>query len=157
MTSFFSDYTPVKTVTPKSAEEVQEIITQANRDHTPLVPVSSGTNLQDTHLPSIKGATAVDLSQMNQIVYFDARNRNAVIEPGVTFRQLEEVSEAQGLRTLSAIDVSKDASVLGTYLEMMPLYGWPKYHPWEMLTMKGFRADGEPFATGLFRDRNIRE
>ena len=40
MTSFFSDYTPVKTVTPKSAEEVQEIIKQANRDHTPLVPVS---------------------------------------------------------------------------------------------------------------------
>ena len=68
MTSFFSDYTPVKTVTPKSAEEVQEILMQANRDRTPLVPVSSGTNLQDTHLPSVKGATAVDLSQMNQIL-----------------------------------------------------------------------------------------
>lgn len=148
MKSFFSDNNPLKTVTPKSVEEVQGIIKKANRDRTPLVPVSSGTNLQDTHLPSIKGATAVDLSQMNQIIYFDAKNRNAVIEPGVTFRQLEEVSEAQGLRTLSAIDVSKDASVLGTYLEMMPLYGWPKYHPWEMLTMKGFRADGEFFATG---------
>jgi len=31
---------------------------------------------------------------------------------------------------------------------MMPLYGWPKYHPWELLTMKGVRADGELFATG---------
>lgn len=148
MTSLFSDYQPIKTVQPMSPEEVQEIIKKANRDRTPLVPVSSGTNLQGTHLPSVEGATAVDLSKMNQIIYFDARNRNAVIEPGVTFRQLAEVAEAEGLRTLTAIDVSKDASVLGTYLEMMPLYGWPKYHPWEMLTMKGFRADGEPFATG---------
>jgi hypothetical protein len=31
---------------------------------------------------------------------------------------------------------------------MMPLFGWTKYHPWEMLTMRGFRADGKPFATG---------
>jgi FAD/FMN-containing dehydrogenase len=38
--------------------------------------------------------------------------------------------------------------VLATYLEMMPLYGWIKYHPWEMLTMEGYRADGQRFATG---------
>ena len=148
MTSFFSDYHPTTTVTPTSQKEVQDIIRKANRDRTPLVPVSSGTNLQDTHLPSVKNAIAVDLSGMNTITYFDARNRNAVIEPGVTFSQLEAACEAEGLRTLTAIDASRDASVLGTYLEMMPLYGWPKYHPWELLTMKGFRADGESFATG---------
>jgi FAD/FMN-containing dehydrogenase len=148
MTSFFSNYQPISTVTPESPEEVQELIRKANKDRTPIVPVSSGTNLQDTHLPSVKGAIAVDLSQMNRITYFDAKNRNAVIEPGVTFSQLEEACEAAGLRTLSAIDVPKEASVMGTYLEMMPLYGWPKYHPWEMLTMQGFRADGEVFATG---------
>lgn len=148
MKSFFSDYQPIKTLKPKSHLEVKEIIRKANKDRTPLVPVSSGTNLQDTHLPSVKDSIAVDLSRMNNITYLDARNRNAVIEPGVTFRQLEAACEAQGLRTLTAIDVPKEASVLGTYLEMMPLYGWPKYHPWEMLTMKGFRADGEPFATG---------
>ncbi len=148
MRSFYSDYEPAKTVIPTSPEEVQEIIRHANSTKTPLVPVSSGTNLQDTHLPSVKGATVVDLSHVNRILYFDAKNRNAVIEPGVTFRQLEKRCEAEGLRTLTAIDVPADGSVLGTYLEMMPLYGWPKYHPWEMLTMKGFRADGEPFATG---------
>ena len=148
MTTFFSDHTPVRTLQPASPAEVQEIIRKANRDRTPLIPVSSGTNLQDTHMPSVRGATAVDLSRMNRIKYLDTRNRNAVIEPGVTFSQLEEACAAEGLRTLSAIDVPGQASVLATYLEMMPLYGWPKYHPWEMLTMKGYRADGEPFATG---------
>lgn len=148
MTSFFSDHQPQKTVQPTCYEEVQEIIKRATRDRTPLVPVSSGTNLQDTHLPSVRNAIAVDLSCMNKITYLDARNRDAVIEPGVTFAQLEAACEAEGLRTLTAIDVPKEASVLGTYLEMMPLYGWPKYHPWEMLTMKGVRADGEYFATG---------
>ncbi len=148
MKSFFTSYEPAKTVFPTSSEEVQEIIRSANKTKTPLVPVSSGTNLQDTHLPTVRGATVVDLSHLNRILYFDAQNRNAVIEPGVTFEQLEAICAAEGLRTLTAIDVSKQGSVLGTYLEMMPLYGWPKYHPWEMLTMKGFRADGEPFATG---------
>lgn len=148
MNSFFTSYEPAKTVFPTSSEEVQEIIRSANKTKTPLIPVSSGTNLQDTHLPTVPGAIAVDLSQLNRILYFDAKNRNAVIEPGVTFEQLEKICAAEGLRTLTAIDVPKYGSVLGTYLEMMPLYGWPKYHPWEMLTMKGFRADGEPFATG---------
>jgi FAD/FMN-containing dehydrogenase len=148
MTTFFSDHQPQKTVQPKTAGEVQEIIRKANRDRTPLVPVSSGTNLQGTHLPSVKGAIAVDLSRLNKITYFDARNRNAVVEPGVTFSQLEKACAAEGLRTLAAIDVPGNGSVLTTYLEMMPLFGWPKYHPWEMLTMKGFRADGEEFATG---------
>jgi len=146
--SFFSDYQPIETLRPTSAEEVQEIITKANRDRIPLVPVSSGTNLQDTHLPSVKDAISVDLSQLNRILYFDSKNRNAVIEPGVTFRQLEAACIAEGLRTLSAIDVPESGSVLGTYLEMMPLFGWTKYHPWEMLTMKGFRGDGKSFATG---------
>ena len=148
MTTFFSDYQPQQTVTPTSPGEVQEIIRKANRDRTPLVPVSSGTNLQDTHLPSVKGATAVDLSRLNKIIYLDARNRNAVIQPGVTFCQLEKACTAEGRRTLAAIDVPGHASVLATYLEMIPLFGWTKYHPWEMLTMKGFRADGEAFATG---------
>jgi FAD/FMN-containing dehydrogenase len=148
MSNFFSDYESSKTVLPTSSEEVREIIKYANRNRTPLVPVSTGTNLQDTHLPSVKGATTVNLSQLDRILYFDAKNRNAVIEPGVTFEKLEKICTDEGLRTLTAIDVPKEASVLGTYLEMMPLYGWPKYHPWEMLTMQGFRADGEPFATG---------
>jgi len=148
MTSFFSDCEPIRRLRPSSAEEVQEIIYEANQDGTPLVSVSSGTNLQDTHLPSVKNAISVDLSQMNRILYLDPKNRNAVIEPGVTFRQLEAACIAEGLRTLSAIDVPESGSVLGTYLEMMPLFGWTKYHPWEMLTMRGFRADGKPFATG---------
>jgi FAD/FMN-containing dehydrogenase len=147
MKSFFTDYQPEKMLTPNSVQEVQEIIRKANRDKTPLVPVSSGANLQDTHLPSIKGATAVNLSRLKGI-YFDSLNRNAVVEPGVTFQELERMCAQEGLRTLTAIDVPKSASVLSTYLEMMPLYAWPKYHPWEMLTMEGYRADGERFATG---------
>ena len=147
MKSFFTDFEPVKTLKPKSAAEVQEIIKKANKDKTPLVPVSSGSNLQDTHLPTVKGAIAVDLSGLKGI-YFDAPNRNLIVEPGVTFADIEKQCAKAGLRTLTGIDVPKNASILSTYLEMMPLYQWPKYHPWEMLTMEGYRADGERFATG---------
>jgi len=147
MRSFFTDYEPTEVLQPTTAEQVQAIIKKANKDKTPLVPVSTGTNLQDTHLPSVKGAIGVDLSQMKGI-YFDKLNRNVVVEPGVTFADLEKQCRKAGLRTLTAIDVPAGGSVLASYLEMMPLYAWPKYHPWEMLTMEGFRADGERFATG---------
>ncbi len=147
MKSLFTDHQPVKVLKPKDAKEVQKIIKKANKDKTPLIPTSSGTNMQDTHLPNVKGAVMVDLSGMKGI-YFDKMNRNAVVEPGVTFSELEKACKKAGLRPLTAIDVPKDASVLSTYLEMMPLYDWPKYHPWEMLTMEGYRADGERFATG---------
>ena len=36
MKSFFTDFEPVKTLKPKSAAEVQEIIKKANKDKTPL-------------------------------------------------------------------------------------------------------------------------
>lgn len=147
MKSLFTDYEPVNILKPSSAAEVQEIIRKANRDKTPLVPVSSGTNMQDTHLPSVKNAVAVDLSGMKNF-YYDDLNRNVVVEPGVTFADVKKSCAKTGLRTLTAIDVPESASILSTYLEMMPLYQWPKYHPWEMLTMEGYRADGERFATG---------
>ena len=147
MKSLFTDYEPVKTLKPASAAEVQEVIRKANRDKTPLVPVSSGTNMQDTHLPSVKNAIAVDLSAMKGI-YYDDLNRNIVVEPGVTFADIKKQCAKTGLRTLTAIDVPESASILSTCLEMLPLYQWPKYHPWEMLTMEGYRADGERFATG---------
>lgn len=147
MKSFFTDFEPSKTLKPASASEVQEIIKKANRDKTPLVPVSTGSNLQDTHLPTVKGAVAVDLSGLKGM-YFDAPNRNLIVEPGVTFADVEKQCARAGLRTLTSIDVPKTASILTTYLEMMPLYQWPKYHPWEMLTMEGYRADGHRFATG---------
>lgn len=156
MSTFFSDYEIEKTVKPESAEEVQEIIQKANRDKTPLVPMSSGTNLQDTHLPSVKGAVSVDLSGLKGI-YYDTLNRNAVVEPGVTFEELDKYCKKDSLRPLTAIDVPKTASVLSTYLEVMPLYVWPKYHPWELLTMQGYRADGLRFATGQMAMSQDRE
>jgi len=147
MRSLFTDFEPKKILTPKSAAEVQEIIRKANKDKTPLVPTSSGTNMQDTHLPSVKNAVALDLSGLKG-VYFDSLNRNVVIEPGVTFADIKKTCKKSGLRALTAIDVPETGSILSSYLEMMPLYAWPKYHPWEMLTMEGYRADGERFATG---------
>ncbi len=100
MKSFFTDFEPVKTLRPKSAAEVQEIIKKANKDKTPLVPVSSASNLQDTHLPTVKGAVAVDLSGLKGM-YFDAANRNVTVEPGVTFADIEKQCAKAGLRTLT--------------------------------------------------------
>ena len=102
MKSLFTDYEPVKTLKPASAAEVQEIIRKANKDKTPLVPVSSGTNMQDTHLPSVKNAIAVDLSGLKGM-YYDNLNRNVVVEPGVTFADIKKA-----MRENRAADTDRD-------------------------------------------------
>ena len=60
------------------------------RPGTPLVPVSSGApHFYGDTVPSVPGAVMVDLSRMDKIIKVDARNRIAVIEPGVTYGQLQ--------------------------------------------------------------------
>ncbi|BBM85974.1 FAD-binding oxidoreductase [Candidatus Uabimicrobium amorphum] len=76
---------------PESTEQVQKIVAIANENKTPLYPISSGKNwgLGD-RLPVQSGATIVDLKRMNKIHRVDPHHGYAVIEPGVTQKQLYE-------------------------------------------------------------------
>ncbi len=74
---------------PSSTAEVQKIVAIANEHRAPLYPISSGKNwgLGD-RLPVQSGAAIVDLKKMNKIHHVDSQHGYAVIEPGVTQRQL---------------------------------------------------------------------
>jgi len=97
--SFAKPVKPQVIVKPRSSDEVQAIINWANQTATPMVPVSSGPpHFHGDTVPSVQGAVIVDLSGMKQVMRIDRRNRVAMIEPGVTYHQLQPELAKEGLR-----------------------------------------------------------
>jgi hypothetical protein len=145
--SFVKPMKPLCAAQPETVEEVQGIVRLANRVGIALFPYSSGTTFQGGHIPTERGIT-VDLSRMNRIHLLDTVARNAIIEPGVTFEQLQKEANKVGLRVMTPVGVPAQGSVLATYLECTPLYLWPRYKMWETLNLKVVLPTGEVMATG---------
>ena len=81
---------PQAVILPASTDEVQQIVKLANRNHTPLVPVSSGPpHFNGDTVPSVSEAVIVDLSGMKKIIKIDRRNKIVIVEPGVTYAELQ--------------------------------------------------------------------
>jgi FAD/FMN-containing dehydrogenase len=88
-------------VRPKNVEEVQKIVLWANETRNPLVPISSsGPHFRGDTTPTTPEAVMVDLSRMNRILKIDRRNRLALIEPGVTFAELQPALQNEGVAWL---------------------------------------------------------
>ena len=108
-------------VRPRNTAEVQDLVRWANRVAAPLIPVSSGPphHNGDT-VPSVAEAVIVDLSLMKGILKIDRRNRMVVIEPGVTYTELDPVLAAQGLRIPRPLLPRPNKSVVASLLERQP-------------------------------------
>ena len=145
--SFIRSLIPICAVRPGSAEEVREVVLLANRMTVPIIPFSSGTNLQGAHIP-VKRAITLDFSGMKKVHLIDPISRNVILEPGVTFSELQDALKRHGMRVLTPVGLPASASVIGTYLELTPLFSWPKYGPWETLTLRLVLPTGEVMGTG---------
>ncbi len=109
--SFVPPRMPRLVVKPKNADEVQSIVKWANQTGTPLVPVSSGPpHFRGDTVPSTGGAMIIDLSRMKRIIRIDRRNRIIMIEPGVTFGELQPC-QGRDRRTWAA-DLQRDVERL---------------------------------------------
>lgn len=149
--SFALQMTPSFVVEPGNVREVQEIVKWANQTRTPLVPVSSGApRFHGDTVPSSAEAVIVSLSQMNQIIRIDRRNRMALIEPGVTYRQLQPELAREGLRLSTPLLPRMNKSVVASLLErqptLVPRYQWAILDPLRCLEVVW--GDGEVFTTG---------
>ncbi|HEY5168636.1 MAG TPA: FAD-binding oxidoreductase, partial [Thermoleophilia bacterium] len=119
--SFVPRLTPWAVVRPGSAEEIQQVVAWANETATPLVPVSSGgPRFHGDTVPSAPGAVMLDLRRMDKILRIDRRNRMAVIEPGVTYPQLQAALAEQGMRVTPPLCPRADKSVVASLLERQP-------------------------------------
>ena len=156
--SFTSPVKPLIVVKPKNADEVHDIVQWANQSKTPLVPVSSGQpHFRGDTIPSSGEAVIVDLSGMKRIIMIDRRNRVAIVEPGVTFSQLQPELAKEGLRLSMPLMPRASKSVLGSVLEREPItnprYGWSLTEP--LRCLETVMGNGDMFRTGELAGANV--
>jgi FAD/FMN-containing dehydrogenase len=149
---------PLLAVKPKNADEVQVIVAWANQTGTPLVPVSSGApHFRGDSIPGADGAVIVDLGRMNRIIMMDRRNRVTIVEPGVTFSQLQPKLMQQGMRLSMPLLPRATKSVLGSILEREPItnprYAWSLSEP--LRCLETVMGSGDIFRTGEMAGASI--
>ena len=149
--SFATPMMPLMVVKPKNADEVQGIVKWANQTNTPLVPISSGQpHFRGDSVPSSEGSVIVDLSGMKRIIMMDRRNRVTIVEPGVTYSQLQPELAKEGMRLSMPLMPRASKSVLGSLLErepiMNPRYAWSLNEP--LRCIETVMGNGEMFRTG---------
>jgi FAD/FMN-containing dehydrogenase len=141
-------------VKPSNVEQVQRIVLWANETGTPLVPLSSGPpHLRGGTLPTAPGAVIVDLSGMKRILKINRRNRLAVIEPGVTYSELQPKLQREGLRIITPLLPRSTKSVIASLLEreaiISPRYQWTLLEPLRSLEIVWGSGDKLYSGTGF--------
>lgn len=106
-------------VFPGSVEDVQAVVRTANRYRIPLYPVSCGFNWgMGSRLPVRPGCVVVELRRLNRIHEINETFGYAVVEPGVTQRQLHEALQARCPHLyFNVTGSSSQTSLVGNLLE----------------------------------------
>jgi len=108
--SYFPYAPPDAVVFPESTEEVRDIVDLCRRHKTPMIPYGVGTSLEG-HVLAIHGGVCIDLSRMNKVISVHEADMDAVVQAGVTRKQLNEHIRHTGL--FFPIDPGADATLGG--------------------------------------------
>jgi len=108
--SYFPYAAPDAVVFPHSTEEVRDIVNICRRHRVPMIPYGVGTSLEG-HVLAVNGGVTLDLSQMNQVIAVHEADLDAVVQAGVTRKQLNEYIKHTGL--FFPVDPGADATIGG--------------------------------------------
>ncbi len=108
--SYFPYALPDVVVFPKSTDEVRDVVNVCRRHRVPMIPYGVGTSLEG-HVLAVQGGVTLDLSQMNQVLAVHEEDLDAVVQAGVTRKQLNEHIKHTGL--FFPIDPGADATLGG--------------------------------------------
>jgi FAD/FMN-containing dehydrogenase len=149
--SFAPPMKPAYVVKPEKADEVPKIVKWANQANLPLVPVSSGSpHFRGDTVPGTGGAVMVDMSGLKRIIWVSGRQGTAIVEPGVTFGELQPEVKKEGLRLNMPLLPRSSKSVVASLLERepvtMPKFQWEDGDPLGATELVW--GNGEVFRTG---------
>ena len=86
---------PLAVLLPETADEVAAIVRTCNEHRIPLTARGSGTGLSGAAIP-VAGGVVVSFERMKRIE-IDTENQVAIVEPGVTLAELDEVTAKHDL------------------------------------------------------------
>ena len=143
---------------PDSLEDVQKIVKIANEFEISLYPISTGNNWGYGSANPVRDHNVIeDLSRMNRIVQVNTELAYAVIEPGVTQRQLyEHLSKHRTGLMMDPTGSGPSCSVLGNTVERG--YGISPYgdHFASVSGMEVVLANGEVLRTSFGHYENAK-
>jgi len=108
--SYFPYALPDVVVFARSTEEVRDIVNICRTHRVPMIPYGVGTSLEG-HILAVQGGVCIDLSQMNQVLAVHEADLDAVVQAGVTRKQLNEHIKHTGL--FFPVDPGADATLGG--------------------------------------------
>ena len=108
--SYFPYALPDVVVFLKTTEEVRDVVNICRSHRVPMIPYGVGTSLEG-HILAVRGGVSVDLSQMNQVLAVHESDLDAVVQAGVTRKQLNEHIKHTGL--FFPVDPGADATLGG--------------------------------------------
>ena len=108
--SYFPYALPDAVVFAETTEEVRDVVNICRRHRVPMIPYGVGTSLEG-HILAVQGGVCVDLSRMNKVLAVHEEDLDAVVQAGVTRKQLNEHIKHTGL--FFPIDPGADATLGG--------------------------------------------
>ena len=94
--TWIANQPPDAVVWPLNTEEVRDIVQIAASHRVPLIPFGAGTSLEG-HLNAPQGGLSLDFGRMNRIISVNERDLDAVVEAGVSRKQLNDHLRDMGL------------------------------------------------------------
>jgi D-lactate dehydrogenase (cytochrome) len=145
--SHFPDALPDAVVFPHSTEEVVSIVKACAEHAVPIVPYGVGSSLEG-HILAIRGGISIDFSEMNRVLAVHGEDMDAVVQPGVTRKQLN--AELHGSGLFFPIDPGADASLGGMAATRASGTNAVRYGTMRenVLGMTAVLADGRVIRTG---------
>ncbi len=95
---------------PQDAQEVSRIVRICAEEGCPIVPWGVGTSLEG-HALAFQGGVTLDMGLMNKVLEIHAEDMDAVVQPGLTRKALNEELRATGL--FFSVDPGADATLGG--------------------------------------------
>ena len=101
---------PEAVVYPESTLAVERIVSYAYENGVAVTPVGVNSSLEGQTVP-VRGGISLDLTRMNRIVEFKAEDLLIVVQPGVTYPQINDHTRRSGL--FFPVDPGAHASIGG--------------------------------------------
>src|SRR5690348_16129340 len=144
--SYFPYALPDAVVFVESTEEVRDVVNICRRHRVPMIPYGVGTSLGG-HILALQGGVSIDDSRMNKVLAVHEEDLDAVVQAGVTRKQLNEYIKHSGL--FFPIDPGADATLGGMAATRASGTNAVRYGTMRenVLSMKVVLADGRVIQT----------